>query len=363
MTCISANYHTGTTLHNLNPGRAFKSIQMPRNHTFAMDIGWLPLLKDVGLPPNRVLRRAGLPDDLFSRGGRGLTTDEYFRLWRALEAEANDVSFPLRLVEAISAESFNPPLFAALCSANLMQAAQRLAKYKQLVAPMILEVDVGKAGELSVSPRWLSGQTDVPYPLQVAEIAFFLRLVRLAVREPVKALRVALPELPPGAYVQRYQHFFGAPIQLGQNSSITFDGVDAMRPFLTVNEGMWRVFEPDLRRRLGELDATATTIQRVRAVLLELLPGNAATIEKAAERLGMSKRTLQRRLGDEGANFRALVNATRESLARHYLGSTTMSGGEIAFLLGFEDPNSFYRAFQDWTGQTPDSARNGMHRN
>jgi AraC-like DNA-binding protein len=98
-------------------------------------------------------------------------------------------------------------------------------------------------------------------------------------------------------------------------------------------------------------------------VLLELLPSNAATIEKAAERLGMSKRTLQRRLEDEGENFRALVNGTRESLARHYLGHTTMSGGEIAFLLGFEDPNSFYRAFQDWTGQTPDGARHAMRLN
>ena len=74
----------------------------------------------------------------------------------------------------------------------------------------------------------------------------------------------------------------------------------------------------------------------------------------------MSKRTLQRRLESEGQNFRVLVNATRESLARHYLAKTAMSGGEIAFLLGFEDPNSFYRAFQDWTGQTPDSARAAM---
>ncbi|BDR09029.1 hypothetical protein CTR2_R23670 [Comamonas thiooxydans] len=122
---------------------------------------------------------------------------------------------------------------------------------------------------------------------------------------------------------------------------------------------MWRLFEPDLRRRLSELDAT-TTAERVRAVLLELLPDNEATIERTAGRLGLSKRTLQRRLEDEGENFRALVNSTRENLARHYLGNTTMSGAEIAFLLGFKDPNSFYRAFQDWTGQTPHSARHAM---
>lgn len=336
---------------------------MMQNKTFSMDIGWQALLKDFGLQPSHVLRRAGLPEDMLSRGKYGLSTEDYFRFWRALETEADDVMFPLRIVEAVSAEAFDPALFAALCSSNLMQAVQRLAKYKQLVAPMSLEVDVGESGDLTVSPRWLAVQTDVPYSLQVAEVAFFLRLARLATREPVKALRVTLPKLPPSAYSRRYENFFGTPLHHGENPSITFKAEDIFRPFLTANEGMLRVFEPDLRRRLSELDASAMTAERVRAVLLELLPGNAATIERAAERLGMSKRTLQRRLEDEGENFRTLVNATRESLARHYLGNTTLSGGEIAFLLGFEDPNSFYRAFHDWTGQTPDSARHAMRLN
>lgn len=336
---------------------------MTRNQTFSLDIGWQPLLKDFGFSSSHILRRAGLPEDLFSRRGYGLTSDEYFRFWHALETEAGDAMFPLRIVETVSAESFDPPLFAALCSANLMQAVQRLAKYKQLVAPMSLEVNVGAAGELTVTPGWLSVQTEVPYSLQVAEIAFFLRLAQLATREPVKALRVTLPQLPPSAYARRYENFFGTSVHHAERPSITFSAADAWRPFLTVNAGMWRVFEPDLRRRLSELDTAATTAERVRAVLLELLPGNAATIETAAKRLGMSKRTLQRRLEDEGENFRTLVNATRESLARHYLGNTEMSGGEIAFLLGFEDPNSFYRAFQDWTGQTPDSARHAMRMN
>lgn len=336
---------------------------MARNLTFSLDIGWRTLLKDFGLLPEHVLRKAGLPEDLLVRAERGLDTDQYFRFWRALEQEANDAMFPLQLVERVTAEVFDPPLFAALCSANLMQAVQRLAKYKQLVAPMGLDVEIGDAGELTVSPRWLSVQTEIPYTLQVAEVAFFLRLARLATREPVQALWVELPQLPPSDCARRYERFFGVPVRRGNRPCISFAAADALRPFLTVNESMWRVFEPDLRRRLSELDATATTVERVRAVLLELLPSNTASIEKAAERLGLSKRTLQRRLEDEGENFRALVNSTRESLARHYLGSTTMSGGEIAFLLGFEDPNSFYRAFLEWTGQTPDNARNAMRLN
>lgn len=334
---------------------------MTRNQTFSLDIGWLAWLKDFGLQPGDVLRRAMLPEDLFSRKQHGLTSAEYFRFWRALETATNDAMFPLRIVDTLTVESFSPPLFAALCSSNLMQAVQRLAKYKQLMGPMSLEVDVGKECDLTLSPRWTAAPAEVPYSLQVAEVAFFLRLARIATREPVKAQHVTLPSLPSGTYVRRYETYFGAPVHQGSNASISFAAADALRPFLTVNEGMWRVFEPDLRRRLSEVEASATTAERVRAVLLELLPGNAATIEKAAERLGLSKRTLQRRLENEGANFRALVNLTREDLARHYLGNTTMSGREIAFLLGFEDPNSFYRAFQEWTGQTPDGARRAMH--
>ncbi len=331
--------------------------------TFSLEIGWRTLLKDLGYEPGHVLRRAGLPEDLFARAEMGLSTEAYFRFWRALEAEADDPLFPLRIVDTVSADSFSPPLFAALCSANLMQAVQRLAKYKQLVAPMSLDVEPGNDGELTVSPRWLSVQTEVPYSLQVAEVGFLLRLGRLAIREPISALRVTLPRLPPNRFLRRYESFFGVPVQSGSAPSITFSAVDALRPFLTASAGMWRAFEPELRRRLSELDAASTTAERVRAVLLELLPSNAATIEKTAERLAMSKRTLQRRLEDEGENFRALVNRTRESLARHYLGNTNMPGGEIAFLLGFEDPNSFYRAFVEWTGETPDRARHHLRMN
>nr|WP_221914433.1 AraC family transcriptional regulator [Klebsiella aerogenes] len=335
---------------------------MARNRTFSLNIGWRTLLKDIGLTSEDILRRAHLPDDTFSRAERGLDADEYIRFWHAMEAGVNSPAFPLILVEKVSAEVFDPPLFAALCSTNLMQAVQRLARYKQLIAPMVLETAVDHKGILTVSPHWLSAN-DIPLSLQVAELAFLLRLARLATREPLKALKVLLPQLPAGAQAGHFSRFFGTAISHGEKPAISFSATDALRPFLTVNENMWQVFEPELRRRLSELDITASTSERVRAVLLELLPGNKATIEKSAERLGMSKRTLQHKLENEGGNFRNLVNTCRENLARHYLRNTSLPAYEIAFLLGFEDPNSFYRAFMAWTGLTPETVREAMRPN
>jgi AraC-like DNA-binding protein len=330
---------------------------MARSTTFPVDPGWRPLLKDMGLRGDAVLRRAGLPEDLFTRPGVGLTTAEYFRFWEGLQQESGDPLLPLRLVETIRAESFVPPIFAALCSANMTQAAHRLATYKQLIAPMSLDVDVGRDGALSLSLHWLEAPAGVPLVVVAAELALLLRLVRMATREPVDAVRVIFPQLPAAAQAKAYAKFFGVAPQRGDRAGIALSAIDGNRPFLTANETMWQVFEPDLRKRLGELDATASTAQRVRSALLELLPAGQSSIEAVARRLAVSKRTLQRRLEEEGASFRALVNRTREDLARHYLTQTTLSPGEIGFLLGFADSTSFFRAFHDWTGTTPEAMR------
>ena len=67
----------------------------------------------------------------------------------------------------------------------------------------------------------------------------------------------------------------------------------------------------------------------------------------------MSPRALQRALKDNGTPYRQLVDQVRNDQAHAYLRSTSFSDGEIAFLLGFEDPNSFYRAFRTWNGMSP----------
>ena len=127
--------------------------------------------------------------------------------------------------------------------------------------------------------------------------------------------------------------------------------------FITENQKMWQFFEPELRKRLTEIDSEATFASRVRSSLFELLPGGLSSTEDVAKKLAVSKRTLHRNLSNENTSFQQELNKTREKLARHYLAHSTLPGAQISFLLGFDDPNSFARAFRSWTGQTPEKVR------
>jgi AraC-like DNA-binding protein len=97
--------------------------------------------------------------------------------------------------------------------------------------------------------------------------------------------------------------------------------------------------------------------ERVRTCAMEILASGECSIDEVARRLGVSARSLQRKLSAEGTSFQKELNLLREDLACHYLTRTHHSAPEVAFLLGYQDTNSFYRAFNGWTGQTPEQVR------
>jgi len=323
-------------------------------HSYALDTTWRTVLKDLGVVPANVLRRAGLPDDLLQQPSVRLAPEPYYRLWDSLEAEIGDPLFAIRLCQAVRSESFSPPLFAALCSPNLLVAARRIAQYKMLVGPMRL--DVTEARDIvTVELTWLDVPLSPPLSLVVMELLFCVSLARMGTREPVRPVEVTTTTLP--SPLAPYEAFLGARLKRGAAHRVTFTAVDAKRPFLTSNEPLWAAFEPELRQRLADLEGPVTTTKRVRAALIEGLPSGLITMEAIAAKLALSKRTLQRRIEAEGTSYQQVLKETREALARHYLEKTALPAAEISFLLGFDEPNSFYRAFRMWTGTTPDSVR------
>lgn len=326
---------------------------LPTTHV-RVDRTWRLLLGDAGLSSSRILRRAGLPADALNRPEGRFTSGEFFRFWAAIEAEAGDPAFVARLADAMSVEAFHPAWFAATCSPNLHVAAGRIARYKRLVAPIAIDTNHDDRG-FFVGVRWSDPTATIPPSFAAAELAFMVRIARIATRTTVRPVRIESPHDFEDVTV--LEDWFGQRFERSDRHGATFSTEDADRPFLTENPELWATFEPELRRRLTELDASASLADRVRAVLLENLPAGEAGIDAVSSRLGLGPRTLQRKLRGTGTTYRTIVNETRQQLASHYLSNPDLAYAEISFLIGFEEPSSFFRAYREWTGTTPEDAR------
>ena len=148
-----------------------------------------------------------------------------------------------------------------------------------------------------------------------------------------------------------FLEFAGVIPRIADRNSITSLQKDLELPFISYNEAMWDYFQPELTKRLVDLDTNESVSAGVRSALTELLPGGHFCVDDVAEMLGTSKRTLQRKLTKENTTFQKQLNNTRELLAIHYIKHTSMSTVDIAYLLGYSEVNSFLRAFTMWTGK------------
>jgi AraC-like DNA-binding protein len=320
---------------------------------FSIDSGWKLLLSDAGLNPAEVLRRAQLPEDLFNRKDAALEPNDFFRLWLAIEEEFSEPTFPLRLVSAFSAEAFDPAVFAAFCSPNLNTALQRLSRFKPLLAPMRLHIAVDQQ-QTSVTVEYPQSCT-IPASFAATEILFFVCLARSGTRKEIVPLAVETPVALPA--IETYNQEIGTMPTIGERVKVVFTANDAAAPFVAANEKMWEYFEPALQKRLSKLSEAASFSERVHACLLEMLPGGQSKMNEVARKLMVSPRTLQRKLAEEGISYQGVLNSVRERLARHYLTNSDMNTAQISYLLGFEEPASFSRAFRTWTGQPPSAIR------
>jgi len=321
-----------------------------------LDRGWRVLVLDLGLDIDEVARRAGIAPDLVWKDSFRVSVAQYFAMTQVVEAMSGDPLLPLRVGQAWSPGAFSPVFFAAMCSSTLAVALARIATHKRLVAPVRMLVRRTNDG-VEVTWAWDDPTLVLPRILVATELVMMVQIARVGLRQPIRPIRVMTPvDLEPGV---PYEEFFGVCPIASDRPGIVFSVADAERPFVTASAEIWSTFEPDLRRRTRALEAEMSVSDRVRSALFECLPSGEATTEGIAARLGLSGRTLQRRLAAEEASFRVLMQETRQKLALHYLHGTSLPYEEISFLLGFEEPSSFFRAFREWTGTTPEATRLG----
>ncbi len=310
---------------------------------------WKVLVPDLGLSLKSVLKVAGLPVTLFDNSHATLTLEEYFRLWDTLAALSGDDELPLRVGAVLSAEGFDPPILSTLCSPDLNTAMRRLQQYWQVLQPRVMTVDIGRT-RTRATLEWQGQTMPVPWIPAMSELVIFTKLVRWGTRVEVRPISVGVPTLP--ANLEPYERFFGCKPCQARDYTIAFSAHDALRPFVTRDDAMWRFLEAAFKDRQLSLAMGSDYARRVRSVLRETLAVGDASIDGVARRLHVSRRSLQRSLQQEGASYRSVLQQVRYDLARHHLAHSSASIARIATLLGFRDSDTFGRWFAQSAGAT-----------
>ncbi len=308
----------------------------------------------LGLNVGRIMRRSGLPVNLADHDPRGITAEQFYTVWDAIDEETRGRNVPFQMARALAKGPFAPALFAFSCSPNIAVGLERLAVFKPLVAPIRLMITPSD-DEVSLGFGTSDPVFVMPESMIAFELVYFLEICRNFTGADIVPLRVEMPKLR--ADQAEYDRFFGRRTVEGSGPKLILSREDAARPLISENAQLWAGFERELTKQLAEQKRNTPMALRVRNALIELLPAGQASVDAVCGRLLTSRRSLQRHLSAEGETFQKVLDDTRSDLSMHYLRRGDMSVEEISYLLAYRDPNSFYRAFHGWTGMTPSQAR------
>jgi AraC-like DNA-binding protein len=298
-----------------------------------------------------LLRRAGLPPGLFQQEKVYVTTAELFALWRAVGEMSSDPAIGLKLGAETRFERSHPAGIAVICSRTFADALERLGRYKKLTCPEEIRLHK-KDEETAVEFFYVEATESQPDLLVDMVLSWIFYVGRGGTDGQVAPIRLELNR--PSKHRELLEGHFGCRVRFkADRNALVFRSSDLERPFVTHNEELVKVIGAQLDSELEARNTSRNIDEQVKAALRRSLAGRRPTLQEVAQELGLGPRTLQRRLADGGISFQQLVEDTRRELARYYLKQTKVEINEAAFLLGFEDANSFFRAFQEWEGTSP----------
>ncbi|WP_213954071.1 MULTISPECIES: AraC family transcriptional regulator [unclassified Variovorax] len=289
---------------------------------------------------------------------KSLGEEQADRFFTAAYESLGDPAAGLAIGMQMRPELFGVVGFSVMTCPNFGAALARIVRYTALASACNVEL-VQDAREIEVRMHCAGPQRSYSRCRMDIQMGALLSFGRLFTGQPITPLRLALRgEHPP--YHARYAEVFSCPALFEQpHDAIVFRRADLDLPLVGANPQVTALFDDAAERDLLAWRMPRSMTKAVRDALREMLRGELPTIEQVASRLCVSERTLQRRLAREGAQFTALLDEVRLEMARHHLAAGRASLTEIAYLLGFVDPNSFFRSFKRWTGQTPDVYRSG----
>jgi len=286
-----------------------------------------------------------------------------YALWELLAEHLPDQPFSLQSANIAPPDVFGAAMHAALRAQSIGDGMEVFARFQHVLRAddrMVLRRTT-RAGlwamhidyDQRVSPA-------IPRIVEAAAAHTVVLAQRLAQRPLPPPRWVSFTHAPAGP-VHVYTDFFAAPVHFdAAESLVAYDAAVMAGPTRSPDPHLHHYLVEHLEAVLAGLDAATDPLAEVRGVLLGCSQDGDYRAATVARALGVSVRTLQRRIGAQGTTFRRLVDEARLVAARDLLDDERMSIDEVAFLLGYSELRAFNRAFVRWTGVTPAQHRRRM---
>ena len=270
-------------------------------------------------------------------------------------ALVNDPAFGLRVAKYLHPSHLGALGFAWMASSSLKDAIHRLIRfglmYNERMNLVVSEVDGVLQVETHLDPATVVLDMKID-----AHLAGLLTLCRLNFGESLKLAYVRMRRSPPIDPVP-WHEFFGVKVQFSQpENCIALWQHDATKSLTGSSPMLVAMHEDVIKRQIADLKRS-DIINRAISAIMQQLPSGDVSEASVATALNMTKRTLHRKLCEQGVSFRTILTSVRKELVQRYIAEPTYSVTEISFLLGYTNTSAFSRAFRRWHGVSPTQAR------
>jgi AraC-like DNA-binding protein len=310
----------------------------------------------LGLDRAALVESASVDPTQLSEPDARLPSSSADAIWAAAVVASGDPCLALHAAEALPFGAYRVIDFLTANAATLGEGLERVAAYFPLIDPRGRVVFEREVDSVAVTFESVDGR---PLPAPAVEYTFAALLLRSRDGMGIdwRPLGVELTSpLPHAAIAAELARVFRvAPAHAALRDRMLVSTSDWARPNAGGDRGLFEVLDRHAAMLVAELPALGSTalVRDLREAVGAELRGGDPTLERVAARIGMSGRTLQRRLDEHGLRFGELVDEVRAAMAKAYLQDRQLALCEIAFLLGFADQSAFGRAFKRWTGVTP----------
>lgn len=312
-------------------------------------------ISQLGLEPSVVLQHANLPETWHLDDTIVISPAQLFGIWNAVEALSGDTASGIRMVTETSTARHMLAFLAATYAVDFRDGLTRLARFKRLCSPDRLCFEA-RNGKTFVTTEWPIGTPAEPYIAVEASFALLLEVGRRGSGKHILPVSVDLRR--PAPVSMEHAEFFGCPVRFGaKRDRLVLNSVDLDLPFPTHNPELLRMLTPALASAVQDIATHASLGEKVKATLKLMMADGGTDVARVAKELGLGSRTLQRKISAEGKTFRALLTEARNELSRDLLSDGGTEIKEVAYRLGYQDTNSFYRAFRDRERVTPGNWR------